>query len=175
MNNFRVKNSELVEKFNITDVMEHAIVGAIEEPYKDRNGDMQTPILLIQQQNVRKADADNSAIAALQGWNSGRLLRSITNVKSSVATQLNIKVGEPITVKGNSLVLSLQRQTEPFYESQDPMLNPQSGEVLTSGGKPVYENTEPSFTVNHVGMDIEFDQTKVDVEETHDVEEDSLV
>ena len=61
----------------------------------------------------------------------------------------------------------VKEQLEPFYPGQDPKINPETDEVLTQGGHPIYRNTYYTENINEQDMLLSHDT----VEETVDSEE----
>lgn len=55
---------------------------------------------------------------------------------------MNLKNGQNLaTVLGNKKLI-VKEQTTPFYEGQQPKVNPTSGAIVTSNGNPIYRQTE---------------------------------
>jgi hypothetical protein len=55
--------------------------------------------------------------------------------------QFNLKEGDDFSRKVMPVKLTIKEQTTPFYDGQEPKINPTTGEVITSGGKEVYRST----------------------------------
>lgn len=58
----------------------------------------------------------------------------------SIVENFNLKEGDNFN-KIMPVDLVVEEQTEPFYDGQDPKINPSTGEIVTHNGQEVYRST----------------------------------
>ena len=58
-----------------------------------------------------------------------------------IVESYDLKEGDDFSEKVRDVELIVVESHEPAYEGQDPKINPNTGEVLTSGGKEIYRTT----------------------------------
>lgn len=80
-----------------------------------------------------------------QGWlrtavRVGRIQNRVEELVKLVE-QFDLKEGDNFSQKVMDTKLIVKEQNEPFYDGQEPKINPTTGEVVTHGGKEVYRNT----------------------------------
>jgi hypothetical protein len=163
-----ILNSEINEtyKAQLSGETSDVILVAIGDPVKTRTGDTQVPFLLVQKRNdVRGAGVDDEA-SFFRGWGS-RLVRHFGNATPAQLAKQNLKVGSIIA--GASI--AVKRGLKPFFKKadgspQDPMQYPagsvRAGELITSNGQAVYEDTIFVFgEPTHEGMNLVLDPLNV--------------
>lgn len=147
-------NDQLISDFPDIINGEIVVVGISDNTFQSEvQGKMVSfiPVLLAQSRDGLRA-AGGAGNAFFRNWGGGpRILRCFENAIPSVVE--NLEVGQ--TLPGFSL--SLHRDTEPFYDGQNPMEDGE-GNVLMHAGQPVYENVvftegEPEDS----GLDMVFD------------------
>ena len=59
----------------------------------------------------------------------------------AMVKQFNLKENDDFSAKAFPVKILIKESTTPFYETQSPKVNPTTGEVVQSGGQPVYRQT----------------------------------
>ncbi len=70
-------------------------------------------------------------------------------VLERIVKDLKLQEGDNFSKKVFPVDLIVEESTEPFYDGQEPKINPSSGEIVTSGGKEVYRYTRVSKEEDH--------------------------
>ena len=70
----------------------------------------------------------------------GRYMARIEDLVKDVEN-FNLKEGDDFGRKVFPVKLVVKEQTEPFYEGQEPKINPSTDEVITHNGQEIYRNT----------------------------------
>jgi len=70
----------------------------------------------------------------------GRYIARVEDLVKDVET-FKLKEGDDFGKKVFPVKLVIKEQTEPFYDGQEPKINPSSGEVITHNGQEIYRNT----------------------------------
>lgn len=182
-----VTNKEILEKYgDLLNVPEgknagNCIVGAVGDPKVGKDGKEYVPITFVQRRldaSTAKPESSNiaAATAFLLGWDSTRILRGTTNASPDIIEAQGLKPG--FVMKDFNMQLMYAQETEQIKnnKSYQPVFNPQTGEEVTSDGKPLYRAV---FLVKgeaiHQGLELPRDEMQLDsVEESVSVEEPSL-
>lgn len=182
-----VTNKEILEKYgDLLNVPEgknagNCIVGAVGDPKVGKDGKEYVPITFVQRRldaSTAKPESSNiaAATAFLLGWDSTRILRGTTNASPDIIKAQGLKPG--FVMKDFNMQLMYAQETEQIRnnKSYQPVFNPQTGEEVTSDGKPLYRAV---FLVKgeaiHQGLELPRDEMQLDsVEESASVEEPSL-
>lgn len=136
-------------------------IALIGDPYLSSNLKHRfIPVTIVQRRkDISQASQTTAADKFFRGWTGfEQIVRHTENVVESIFQANGFKEGM-IIEKAN---LAVDYALEPFYEGQEPVINPRTEEVVTSGGEPIYRNTRIEFgPVVHTGLDIARDQTEL--------------
>ena len=70
----------------------------------------------------------------------------------------DLKVGDDFTMKtGIPCKIVVKESTTPFYEGQNPKMNPSTGEILTKDGMEIYRNSVLTFDLSDTDSLIKHD------------------
>lgn len=156
--NFQITNNEIATKFpQIKNGKVHVV--AIGEEFDTPRIGKQVPVLFVQETSRLRESNDDFATAALD-LNSSRILRKIQNVKVSNLKTLGIKIGSEI---GSNYHISVERSFKPSYDNHQRMVRPGTDEVITSGGKDLYEYLTITNGVKDKGLDLKYDTVNTSV------------
>lgn len=136
-----------------------AIIVAIGDEYTSRsNKSSFIPIVIAQQRTDLSSSSPESskANAFFRGWDGySSLVRHTENVTPEMMKQHGFALG--MEIQGINLEVNVG--FTPSYDGQDPILNPETGRVVTSDAQPLYRDTSIAFgPANHKGRDIIRDQ-----------------
>lgn len=70
----------------------------------------------------------------------GRYIARVEDLVKDIET-FKLKEGDNFSNKVFPVKLVIKEQLEPFYDGQEPKINPSSGEVVTHQGQEIYRNT----------------------------------
>jgi hypothetical protein len=159
---FSVTNLEILKKYpeslKVNGDSSSTIIGIVGDEFKTKSGNSMIPIKLYQTRADVGSNAGENAESSMffRGWGAS-ILSNIENVDKSIFESMDFKEGQ--VLEGWNLQLSY-RLSEPFYEDQEYLINPNTGEAITSNGEFIYRNV---ITVKgkpqHQGLDIPRDQS----------------
>lgn len=81
----------------------------------------------------------------VNGW--ARIERRVGRITNSVEQLVNLikltklREGDDFSTKVSPVMLIVKESTTPFYEGQDPKINPTTGEIKTHKGQDIYRAT----------------------------------
>lgn len=173
----KVISKDLVKKYGdlLTipegEVASKTIIGIIGDAYKSRSGKSTlVPVVLLQSRkdisrNSKKVTEVEKFFLGYKEWD--RVLRHTQNMSYKVLQEMGLQEGQ--IIEGANLAVDYG--FDPFWErngvEQEPLLNPETDQIVTSGGKPLYRNTRVEFgPAIHTGLDI-----PRDVQELEEVSE----
>lgn len=138
------KNDELIEAIGSQLKSGRVVPFFISEPTEGKDGENYQQIYLAQERQVERENSGQRKVQEMfLGWSQKRIVRAIQNAKPEQLEALGIVPGKPLSAQFN---IQLNYSDEPFYPEQNPRVYPESsrraGELITSGGNPVYENAE---------------------------------
>lgn len=59
----------------------------------------------------------------------------------AMVKQFNLQEGDNFSAKAFPVKILVKESNTPFYDGQKPKINPETGEIINSGGLPVYRQT----------------------------------
>lgn len=122
---FTAKTEELVSLFpQLKNKKSDVVICYIGEEKELSDGTVAHPVLLAQNQVMQTGTAKQNALSHFMGWKNHRTLRTIQNMSSNIVKDL--KVGSSLDGDFN---LQLERSISPFYEGQEKVLDPSTGDV----------------------------------------------
>ncbi len=138
-------NAELAEVFAPQIKSGRPFVIAISEPMESQKDGKEYQQIYIAQ-NITRPNRPGQPVsnagqveAMFLGWDQKQIVRAIQNATSDQLAAMGLKQGSYLP---NGLNLKVMESTTPFYAGQSPKVFPmnsdRSGEVIRSGGEPVY-------------------------------------
>lgn len=124
------KNSELQAEFAKQIESGKPFVFAKNEPTVGAGGKTYQTLFIAQ---AKKANQGLNEM--FLGWNT-RIVRATRNALAELSPKF------PVGMVLDGLSVQSVESLKPKFEGQNPRINPSTGEIITSGGQPVYEHTE---------------------------------
>jgi len=138
------------------------VIGLVGDEYTSRDGRHTfVPVTLFQNRKDVTVGSQvvTDANKFFRGWDYNTVLRCTENVDKNIYDKMKFKEG--VIIEGANLAVDYS--LTPFYDDQEGVLNPRTGEYLQSGGEPIYRNVRFGFgEVEHTGLDIPRDSSELE-------------
>lgn len=151
------------------------IVGLIGDEYTSSSGkNTFIPVTLLQNRkdaSSSESQSNTEASKFFRGWNGyEKVLRCTENVEKHIFDEM--KFTEGTIIEGSNLAVDYS--LEPFYPEQEPVMNPVTGQYVTSNGQYLYRNVRFTFgEPEHTGLELVKDKSELtEVKDTFAVETD---